>query len=147
MRTWLAVGICWICFSVPSGALADAPVGRYVVSDATVFDVKSGLTWQRSARQGNCVFSVAVDYCALLDVAGGGWRLPNVKELQTLTDVSLDFPAIDPTAFPNTAVGSYWSSTPLATDASQVWIVYSYNGITQSRSRDSSNYGNVRCVK
>ena len=40
------------------------------------------------------------------------WRLPNVKELQSLADYAVHSPSINVTNFPNTSPHLYWSSTP-----------------------------------
>ena len=70
----------------------------------------------------------------------GTWRLPTIKELQTIVDDSaMTMPFIDPVAFPMTNVDAqpsvYWSSTPgldpLWDDA---WVVdFEQNGTTSPR--------------
>jgi hypothetical protein len=44
---------------------------------------------------------------------GVAWRLPNVKELQTLVDRSVGFPAINSGVFPNTPTVEFWTATPM----------------------------------
>jgi len=51
------------------------------------------------------------------------WRMPNVKELQSIVDYSQFDPAIA-SSFPgSTAAGFYWSSTATAGNASHAWVV------------------------
>jgi hypothetical protein len=54
------------------------------------------------------------------------WRIPNVKELQSIVDYGRlfpDFPAIAP-GFPgSTAFDLYWSSTTVSNIPSRAWLV------------------------
>jgi hypothetical protein len=51
------------------------------------------------------------------------WRMPNVKELQSIVDYSTKIPAIA-SSFPGaTAADDYWSSPPLAGYSSSAWVV------------------------
>jgi hypothetical protein len=54
------------------------------------------------------------------------WRLPNVKELQSI----MDYSKIDPTASVpgSTAAGLYWSSTSFAGNSSVAWHVDFFDG-------------------
>jgi len=54
----------------------------------------------------------AVRSCENLDYAGyDDWRLPNIRELQTLVTYDRVMPAIDSSKFPGTKMTHYWSST------------------------------------
>ena len=44
--------------------------------------------------------------------AGGGWRLPNAKELDAMLDRRCASPAVNPTLFPGAQNGKAWTSTP-----------------------------------
>ena len=54
------------------------------------------------------------------------WRLPTVKELQTLVNygVASPGPTIDTTWFPNTQGSYYWSSSPYVGSSGYAWYVY-----------------------
>ena len=54
---------------------------------------------------------------------GIAWRLPNVKELYSINTKSLNYPSIDPTAFPATPEHWFWSATPYVTNLSFGWFV------------------------
>jgi Protein of unknown function (DUF1566)/Repeat of unknown function (DUF5648) len=104
---------------------------RYVVStelypsDAAnnaVIDRKTGLTWRRclegQAWTGSTCNGIPNPYShaqvlGLTREARHPWRVPHIKELQTLVDHSRVDPAFDMGAFPGTdRVSLLWSSTP-----------------------------------
>ena len=136
---------------VTSPSSANAPTGRYSISNGTVKDGKTGLTWQQQFKSDVC-WDEAVQYCA---AQAGGWRVPTVRELVTLFDYSQSaVPFIDTTAFPGSPTsisGVFWSSTKRASDSTQVWEVafttfwgnvmyYSIAGATECAN-------SVRCVR
>ena len=55
--------------------------------------------------------------------SGLAWRLPNIKELSTIADISRANPAIDSKAFPATPAGSVWSSSPEVDNPDFAWYV------------------------
>ena len=80
------------------------PESRYVVEgnapEDIVTDRGTGLTWQRRPGTETYGFSEAQAYCSALTLEGTGWRLPSMKELQTIVDESRSDPALDPEIFP-----------------------------------------------
>jgi hypothetical protein len=146
--------VAMIAVILPTPADASAPAGRYVVtnggtSNGTVYDSKTKLTWQQTISSISYTWADAKTYCAGLgsSLGGTGWRLPTLKELQSLVDYSQTTPpTIDSTAFPGTFPASFWSASPLAGSSSLAWIVFFYYGNTDLS--DVSSYGNnVRCVR
>jgi len=143
----------------PSPGKTDAPAGRYTIpGDGTVYDTATTLTWQRAANMTGMQWGSAGPYCSgLTSPAGGGWRLPTVKELTTLLDYSRPgSPFIDPVAFPGVpaqstsgAVNGFWSSTSLvgmSVGLTQgAWLVYFDSAITQPNPLNVG--GAVRCVR
>ena len=107
---------------------ADAPVGQYVISSGTVTDTKSGLVWEQNPPNVSQTWNAAKTRCQNLSLMGTGWRLPSMKELQTIVDESRQDPAIDVTAFPNTEIDKYWSSTILAPYPTYAWLVFFDDG-------------------
>ena len=78
----------------------------------------------------------------LIESSDYGWRLPTMRELLTLvnyekTDLACDL--ID------TEKSGYWSSTPVASDASYAWVVSFNSGSDTWGTKTNSNY--VRCVR
>lgn len=112
--------------------------------DGTVTDNLTGLVWLENA---NCFGTrnwtgalsdangLATGSCGLTDGSSAGdWRLPNVREMQSLIDYGVDFPAL-PDGHPFTGVQSdrYWSSTTNAYYTSYAWSVYlSFGSVSYS---------------
>jgi hypothetical protein len=119
---------------------------RYDLSLAgTVHDASTGLTWQRAASSDRVSWADADAACIALDLQGKGWRLPNMKELQTLVDEARASPAIDTQAFPDTPGEGFWAATPLVDSATSAWFVsfdegIAYNALTTHPYR-------YRCVR
>lgn len=127
---------------------ARAPVGRFTVAGGTVTDNKTKLVWQQATPQGMYSWSEAKTYCASggPGLAGVGWRLPTVRELQTLVDPSqMGDPRIDLMAFPNTPSAGFWSSSPVAGAPSLAWLVNFYDGFASKY--DTTTGVDVRCVR
>jgi Protein of unknown function (DUF1566) len=102
--------------------------------NGTVTDNLTGLIWLKNA---NC-FGVRTWALALSDVNGlntgecgltdgsvaGDWRLPNVRELQSLIDYGHNNPALPSNhPFTNVQASSYWSSSTVASFSNDAWGV------------------------
>ena len=133
---------------------AAAPAGHYVVTagsgtgNGTVYDSKSKLTWQQTASSTTYTWADAKTYCAGVgsNLGGTGWRLPTIKELLSIVDLSqTTAPYIDPTAFPSTPATWFWSSSPVAGLPSYVWVVHFSYGATDGL--DITDTSVVRCVR
>jgi hypothetical protein len=111
-----------------------SPSGRFVDNgDGTVTDTCTGLEWQQDTADVNgdgdstvedfLPWCGALAYCEDLNFAGhDDWRLPNIRELQSIVDFGRFAPAIDPVfgAFSD----YYWSSTTFAIDNGSAWSVF-----------------------
>jgi hypothetical protein len=121
------------------------PSPRYgIPGDGTVLDVASMLVWQRDVDDNLRTWSEATNHCAVLSLAGGGWRLPNMKELQTLIDETAQNPAIDATAFADTPAEAFWTSSPM-TEGTEAWFVSFYGGVAYTSTVDRTY--RTRCVR
>lgn len=122
-----------------------APACRYTTTADTVLDNDTQLTWQRALDPGTYTWSAAAAYCQALTLAGGGWRLPTIQELQTLNDEVWFDPAIDWAAFPGTPNAVFWSSSPDVTDPGFAWRVYTRFGEVDVEAVSTAD--RVRCVR
>lgn len=127
------------------GARCVPKVRFAVLDDGLVQDKLTGLVWQQVAHPTAMSWEAAESHCSSL---GSGFRLPTIKELASLVDltVAAPGPSIDTTAFPNTpeAAGAFWSSTPYGVSPGAAWQVYF--GIGGTGTADHGNRLRVRCV-
>ena len=143
----LVVLACGAALTVVSArqAQATAPPGRYAVNGGEVTDTKTGLVWEKDATGGD-MWAAAKDHCI---AKGGAWRLPFIRELQSIVDTSTTGPAIDPvfTQEGRTVDGSYWSATAYRDPArGGAWLVaFGANG--SSIYIVGTNFHWVRCVR
>lgn len=134
--------VCLASFAANSGT-APAPLGVAYTDNGngTVTDPGTGLTWMRCAMGQTWTGSTcsgtantygwdqAIALAGAVSFAGNNdWRVPNIRELQTLIDRSQYALAIDTDAFPNTPVSyfgdaEFWSATAYAYDSSLAWHV------------------------
>jgi hypothetical protein len=142
---------------------ANAPAGRYTAAAGVVLDNKTGLYWQQAVPTARYTYADALTYCSgnVAALAGTGWRLPAIKELQTLVDDSVAAPAptIDASAFPSTPSSAFWSSTVNVKRPSIVWGIF-FRGSSPSleavqgdsfgvgvTNGDTTSTNYVRCVR
>jgi hypothetical protein len=149
---WLpAMLLAALALPVPHAKAVTAAecTGRYTSDTLTVRDNDTGLTWQRTADPAGRAWIDADSYCQNLTLAGGGWRLPNIFELQTIVDESVTGPSLDPAFDPVQANGIYCSSTSHADAFNQAWaidfgMVYIGGTVTP---RPKIEMLRVRCVR
>jgi hypothetical protein len=150
MKSIGATAVAVVLSSAAFAAWAAAPKSLYVIrQDGTVFDNKTGLTWQREVSQSQYDWQRAKEYCGSLKLGGfsTGWRLPERLELASLVDLRIASPGptIDQVAFPNTPNGWFWTATPSAGDSGYAWVVYF--GYGDSDYGGTANALWVRCVR
>ena len=118
---------------------------RFVVStDGTeVCDNTTGLIWDQMPDSVSRPWQDAVDHCPTL---GGGYRLPFVKELNSLVDYSQITPAL-PVGHPfsNVQLANYWSATTSAGTPTSAWVVGFASGIVLDGGKSSNTP--VWCVR
>ncbi len=113
------------------------PTSDFILNDdGTAYHKKTGLTWKRcaegqtwywdsGAQAGSCTETEDYyDWSGTLSRATtDGWRLPNLKELQSIVEKRNWNPAINATVFPNTPATIFWSASPVSPDAYRAWLV------------------------
>lgn len=112
-----------------------------------VIDTKRYLMWQdnEAAKTVERDWQGAKAYCLNLQFAGyDDWRLPTIKELESITDLSRHHPAIKK-RFENVASDHYWSSSPIVVYSKLAWEVHFNDG--GSGHTLGSNKFYVRCVR
>jgi len=114
-----------------------------------VLDASTNLIWQDTpdtvSETAKKTWSEAVDSCQQLDLAGyDDWRLPNLNELNSITDKTTYGPAMDK-EFQNRASVKFWSSTTEDANDSNGWYSYFWCGCNDVQ--DKTEKDNVRCVR
>jgi len=111
-------------------------------------DSKTGLIWQDNSAVKNTKmnWTEAISYCSDLSLARhSDWRLPSIKDLQSIVDISQYNPAIKK-GFKNVNTSdAYWSSSVYVSNTKNAWIVFFRNGYTNGNFKTDGNY--VRCVR
>jgi hypothetical protein len=143
-------GLCLIAATLMGTvrpAIADAPPGRYTIDAGEVTDTQTGLVWQQgmSAATG-LTWADAATYCSTLALNNHTWRVPSLRELQTLVDDGKT-PAIDLTAFPGTPSTYFWTSNAFTGNPGNAWIVDFTYGFTYGYGIDVTGATPVRCVR
>jgi len=141
--------------------------------DGTITDLNTGLQWEKKNSldttpnfsnlhdadntylwSGNGSQETIWDWLDDVNAEGGtgfaghtDWRIPNVKELQSIVDYGVFWPSIDP-AFGDTAASIYWSSSTLAVVPALAWLVnFSFGLVDFSIGDGKSNSIFVRAVR
>ena len=143
---------------------ASTPTSRFSISDNTIIDNTTNLEWQR-CRLGTTwddsangcpddgvsdndtyTWKQALEAAASNEFNGASdWRLPNIKELNSIVEEACYNPAINLELFPDTPSDSFWSSSPYANYSLNTWIVSFFFGIGYYVDRSNSSY--VRLVR
>ena len=119
--------------------------GAYTASNGAVTDQRTGLVWQQQDDGQGRSWEGAIAYCEGLSLANqNDWRLPNVKELESITDDGRANSAIDP-IFIGARASKYWSSTTYADASDFAWYVNFNDGDVNGYYKSSYMY--VRCVR
>ncbi len=118
--------------------------GNYTDSGLTVTDARTNLVWEKGGG-GAMDWESALAYCedSTLD-SSNDWRLPDVKELESIISDSRANPSIEP-EFAGTFSSSYWSSSTVAYGPSAAWCVNFASGMVGSCDKGLAKY--VRCVR
>ncbi len=114
--------------------------------NGTITDNLTQLTWQKVLNGTAFSWEDALNYAENLSLAGQtDWRLPNIRELQSLNDESKTNPSVNTTIFPFIGVKKYWSSTTLPNQTTKAWFWQTQFGITTYDLKTAQNY--VMCVR
>lgn len=126
----------------PESIQASTPTAQFSDhNDGTVTDTQTGLMWKRCSEgqawdavnatcaneAGSYTWQAALRLAATVNSTGFAghtdWRVPNVKELRSITERQCFAPGINATVFPATPTAFYWSSSPSTSNPSFAWTI------------------------
>jgi hypothetical protein len=114
--------------------------------NGTVSDSNTGLVWQQGEVTPTVTWEAALTYCENLSLGNHtDRRLPNIKELRSISDHTHANPSLDPTYFPGAQAARYWSSTTLFGHASSAWFVDFSSGLASYNDKAGQLF--LRCVR
>lgn len=112
--------------------------------EPTWADPATGLEWQCQSP-GLMNWHVAVEYAQCLTLAGhSDWRLPALRELESLLDRSQYRPVMRPEV-PFRDNRSYWSATTFGREGAAAWIIMFDGAYVLSYYKSNRYY--VRCLR
>lgn len=127
-------------------------IAKTIGGDDVAIDLATGLMWAVDGNEAGCnnggdsTWEGAIAYANNLSFAGfSDWRLPNILELISIHDYSIDVPALQEPPFSNTKTETYWASTTLNPQTTWAWSVNADDGLTEQHSKLIPKY--LRCVR
>jgi len=168
MNRWIAVALCSLLWGGTADAAcvasitASTPTADFVDhGNGTVTHIKTGLMWKQCSEGlsgAGCATGTATVYtwqgalqaAQTLNGAGGfagftDWRVPNIKELNSIVENQCTLPSINATIFPATVSSWYWSASPYAGIATDAWDVFFGSGYDLASFKSSNS--DVRLVR
>ncbi|WP_166638815.1 DUF1566 domain-containing protein [Paraglaciecola marina] len=161
----VALGTC------PENLELTTPDASFIDNDdGTVTDLGTGLIWTTCSlgqvwETGQCIgdatsfiWSDALEQAATFVYAeSSDWRLPNIKELESLVEFGCHSPSINEGVFPNTSSTYYWSSTTnvfyngINNGSNRAWVVDFETGLNsrevEKNSGEATNHPLIRLVR
>jgi hypothetical protein len=113
--------------------------------NGTITDNLTQLVWQKTPNPNVVTWEQALTYAEGLTIGTtSDWRLPNIKELQSINNELTTNPSVFLPYFSNVGIHNYWSSTSLPNQTTKSWYWNTQFGITTYDVKTNSNY--VLCV-
>jgi len=98
--------------------------------NGVIIDNFTGLTWQKTLSVDTLTWEQALVYADTLTSAGiSDWRLPNIKELQSINDETRIKPSLNTQYFNISSTKKYWSSTTLPNQITKAWYLDTQYGV------------------
>lgn len=164
MKTWITLSFLLLPLSALAQTCltsisATTPTTSFVINgDGTVTDNRLGLMWMRCSLGqtwlNNSCSGEPLELSwqqALVNAHGyvyanqTGWRVPNVKELASITEGQCVRPAINTSIFPNTPADDFWTSSPAVNDPRRAWVIAFFN--SSNSIKDKSLFVYTRLVR
>ncbi|MCC7245442.1 MAG: DUF1566 domain-containing protein [Saprospiraceae bacterium] len=123
-----------------------AIIQQFTLADSVVVDHLTGLEWQRFVLQDSMNWESALVYAENLFFGGkSDWRLPNIKELESLNDETKSQPSVDAAFFQGIGQHKYWSGTSLPNQTTRAWFLDTRFGVISYDLKTVRN--SILCVR
>ncbi len=124
---------------LPASPTSPLPAGLWVQQGTYVHNTLTGQSWEKTPSTMPGDYAGALQHCASL--AGAVFRVPTMRELDTLTDESRTANPAWPAVFDGT-VSEYWSQTTVDSSTKFTWKSNGLYGVSATNKTDVY----VRCV-
>jgi hypothetical protein len=107
---------------------------RYIINNGAVYDRLTGLGWatMEVPASGPLSWTAALDYVGGMNAGHAhdhaDWRLPNIRELESLIDVRRHTPALTEGHLFGKIPEGCWSSTTSVYEPRYAWVLYLQDG-------------------
>lgn len=116
---------------------------QFYTTTNTAFDSLTGLEWQRfvvPTIQDSMTWENALVFAENFVLAGkSDWRLPNIKELQSINDETRSQPSVNTEVFPGLGSKKFWASTSLPNQSTQAWFMDTRFGVISHELKTAKN--------
>lgn len=113
--------------------------------NGTITDNITNLVWQKVPNTNTLNWEDALVYAEGLELGNNSnWRLPNIKEIQSISEVGFNNPSVNTNFFTIYGTKKFWSSTSLPNQITKAWYWDTQFGITTYDLKTNNNY--VVCV-
>lgn len=146
----------------PDSIEASTPISRFTDNEnGTITDIKTGLMWKKceegitgSACDGGVASKLtwqkALQRAQEINLNGGfagytDWRVPNIKELDSIAERQCFDPSINLSVFPNAQTMYLWSSSPDIRNDYNAFAYSFYNGYFEEMFKYNEN--SIRLVR
>jgi len=129
--------------------LSSLSFSEFSRENGIIYDSNTKLEWQDDYSDNNgkikaTTWQNAINYCESLKLDNGGWRLPNLRELESLVDDTKINPSING-IFKFIKSNYYWSSTHIFSRYDAWSVGFYYGDINFDGFNDIDTF--VRCVR
>ena len=105
------------------------PAPRFTMEDGCVRDLLTNLLWRRAMDwRGLCSWEEALEAARLCRAGGRNWRLPNIRELESVVDADRHDPALSASHPFTDTREAYWSSTTSGFAPDWAYCLYLHKG-------------------
>ncbi len=106
--------------------------------NGTITDNITNLIWQKKSMNDSLTWEDALVKADTMILGGySDWRLPNIKELQSINVEQIMNPSIITTYFTNIGINKVWSSTTLPNQITKAWYLDTKYGVTTYQTKTS----------